>query len=77
MESIIQDFVLYFILQKYNMSCYVELLTLSAALGVMSLNRHAGIKKAPKQSCYRSNITERERVASCYNQIAVFGIVGN
>jgi hypothetical protein len=77
MESILQYFILYFICEKYNMNCYVVLFTLFAVLGVMSLNRHTGIKKVPKQSCQRSNITERGRVAHYCNQIAVFGIPGN
>ena len=45
MESIIQNYILYFFTIKYNISCYFVLSGLPAALGVMSPSRKVGNKK--------------------------------
>jgi hypothetical protein len=45
MESIIQNYILYFLAIKYNISCYFALSGLSAELSVMSLSRKVGNKK--------------------------------
>ena len=45
MESIIQKFIIYFLIIKYNIYFYFVLSGLSAALGVMSLSRKVSNKK--------------------------------